>query len=173
VAHALPAPLHGDNWEHAMLTLFAEFTAHGDWTRLGLDDPNLRGATKPLLPPTWRTGEPGAAVELAFRGRRFGLLGIAAPDSGEFRVTIDELPPVTATFFDSFVSPTFCRQREWFFPGELADDAHRVRIELLDTKLDKRGIKAAAGRPIAGDAAPYEPHRLTLCGALVVGSAAP
>jgi hypothetical protein len=87
-------------------------------------------------------------------------------------VTVDDRPPVTATFFDSFVSPTFCRQREWFFPDELPDGLHRVRVELLDTKLDKVAIKAAAGRPVNGDTAPFQPHRLTLCGALIVGSAA-
>ena len=88
---------------------------------------------------------------------------------GEFRVTVDDLPPVTATFFDAYVSPTFCRQREWFFPTKLADSPHRVRVELLSTVLDKAAIKAKAGKPM-DDPAPYSAHTLTLCGALIVGS---
>lgn len=170
--HALPPPLRTDNWEHATLRLFADLTPRGDWTQLPLDDPNLRGATKNLLPPTWRAAQPGAQIEFEFRGRRFGLLGIAAPDSGEFRVTVDDQPPLTDTFFDAYVSPTFCRQRGWFYPSELADGPHRVRVELLGTTLDKAAIKAKAGKPI-DDAAPYTPQRLTLAGALLVGSVKP
>jgi lysophospholipase L1-like esterase len=171
--HALPPPLHADNWEFATLRLLDPSLRHGDWQLLAPDDANLRGVTQALLPPTWRTAEPGARLEFDFTGRRFGLLGIAAPDSGEFRVTVDDRAPVTDTFFDSYVSPTFCRQREWFFPGELADGPHRVRVELLGTAIDKAAIKAKAGRPIVGDATPYQPHRLTLDGVLIIGSSRP
>ena len=166
-AAALPPPLHGDNWSGAGLRLLDPGLLHGTWTPVPADDPGLRGATKALLPPLWRTAQPGAALEFTFTGNRLGLLGIAAPDSGEFRVTVDDLPPVTATFFDSFVTPTFCRQRPWFHPGELGDGPHRVRVELLGTVIDKVAIKQQAGRP-AADPAPYAPHRLTLGGILTV-----
>lgn len=168
----LPPPLHADNWEHATLRLVDDTSRQGPWTPVAPDDPNLHGVTKNLLPPTWRTAEPGAAIAFEFRGRRFGLLGIGAPDSGEFRVTVDDLPPVTDTLFDAYASPTFCRQRPWFFPGELPDGPHRVRVELLGTTLDKAGIKARAGKP-AGDLLPYRPHRLTLGGLLVLESNSP
>ncbi len=171
--HAFPPPLHADNWEHAALRLFADLAPAGDWTQLALDDAQLRGATKHLLPPVWRATKPGASVTFTFHGRRFGLLGIASPDSGEFRVTVDDLPPVTDTFFDSYVSPTFCRQRSWFYPQELADGPHRVRVEHIGTALDKIAIKAKAGRPAVGDAQPYAAHHLTLGGALILGSVAP
>lgn len=169
---ALPAPLHADNWSGATLRLLDVGQLHGAWSPVPGDDPGLLGATKALLPPTWRTEQPGATAEFTFTGRRFGLLGIAGPDSGEFRVTVDELPPVTASFFDSFVTPAFCRQRPWFYPGELPEGPHRVRIELLATVLDKIAIKQQAGRP-AADPAPYAPHRLTLCGLLTVATPAP
>lgn len=169
---ALPPPLHADNWEHAALRLIDDTTRLGPWTPVPPDDPNLHGVTQNLLPPTWRAAEPGAAITFEFRGRRFGLLGIGAPDSGEFRVTVDDLPPVTDTLFDAYASPTFCRQRPWFFPGELADGPHRVRVELLGTTLDKAGLKARAGKP-AGDLRPYQPHRLTLGGLLILESIRP
>ena len=164
----MPPPLHSDNWENASLVLIDDEMRTGEWIRVPLDDPNLRGATKNLLPPTWRAATPGASITIEFTGRRFGLLGIAVPDNGEFRVTIDDLPPVTATFFDAYVSPTFCRQREWFFPTELAAGPHRARIELLDSAIDKSAIKAKAGKPI-DDPSPYTAQRITLCRALVVG----
>lgn len=167
----LPAPLHADSWEHAQLREFNASDLEGDWTLLDADDANLRGATKPLLPPTWRAAAAGSSVTFEFTGRTFGLLGIAAPDSGEFRVTVDDREPVVATFFDAFVSPTFCRQKPWFYPGELADGPHRVRVELLGTTLDKAAIKATRSAQPLADPAAYRPHRLTLAGALIVGSA--
>ncbi len=168
----LPAPLHATNWEHARLREFAASNFDGDWALLTPDDPNLRGATKALLPPTWRAAAPGASVTFEFTGRTFGLLGIAAPDSGQFCVIVDDREPIVVTFFDAFVSPTFCRQKPWFYPGELADGPHRVRVELLDTSIDKAAIKATRSDQPLADPAAYEPHRLTLAGALIVGSSA-
>ncbi len=170
--HALPAPQRPDNWEHAELREIGAQMRRGDWAAVPATDPNLRGVTKALLPPTWRAQTTGAALEFEFTGRTFGLLGIGAPDSGMFRVTVDDRPAVPDTFFDAYATPTFCRQREWFYPGQLADGPHRVRIEFSDAPLDKAAIKAAAGKPI-GDPAPYAPRTLTLCGVLVVGSPAP
>jgi lysophospholipase L1-like esterase len=169
---ALPSPLRADNWEGARLRLLDAPMRRGEWAQLTPDDPNLRGVTKALLPPTWRTAKPGAAIEFEFTGSKLGLLGIAAPDSGEFRVTVDDRAPVTGTFFDSYVTPTFCRQRTWFYPTDLTAAPHHVRVELLDTTLDKAAIKSKGGRPL-DDPAPYAPHRLTLCGALLVTTSAP
>ena len=169
---APPKPLHTDNWSGASLRLIDETMRHGNWTPVPSDDANLHGATKALLPPTWRTAEPGAAVEFEFTGTKLGLLGIASPDNGQFRVTVDDLPPVTGTFFDAFVNPAFCRQRNWFYPGDLHPGPHRVRVELLGTVPDKARIKAAGKRPI-DDFQPYALCRLTLSGILIIGPAAP
>jgi lysophospholipase L1-like esterase len=167
-----PPPLQPDNWEGAALREINETMRRGDWAPVTSDDANLRGATKSLLPPTWRTAQPGAAIEFEFTGHTVGLLGIAAPDSGEFHITVDDRPPVIATFFDSYVSPTFCRQRPWFYPERLPAGTHRVRVELLGTMLPKADIKAKAGRPMA-DPQPYAAHRLTLCGVLTVTASSP
>ena len=167
-ATALPPPLRADNWESAGLRLISDCTRKGEWAEVALDDPGLRGATKPLLPPTYRALEAGAAIEFTFSGRKFGLLGISAPDSGKFRVTVDDLPPVIDTLFDEASSPTFCRQRAWFFPGKLSDGSHRVRVELLAEPPDKAAIKTKAGQPI-DDPSVYAANRLTLSGVLIVG----
>lgn len=169
---SLPPPLHADNWEFAHLREIEPSLLQGDWSPVPSDDPSLRGVTKSLQPPTWRGATPGASLTFEFTGRTFGLLGLAAPDNGEFRVTVDDCPPITATFFDAYVSPTSCRQRPWFYPDVLADGPHRVRIELLDTTIDKAAIKAARSSEPIADLRPYEPHRLTLSGLLVVDSAA-
>lgn len=167
----LPPPLHADNWERAALHELEPTMFRGPWELIPPDDANLRGVTKALLPPTRRTSTPGAALEFEFTGTHFGLLGIAAPDSGEFVVTIDDLPPERATFFDAYVTPTFCRQTKWFFPRELAPGRHRVRIELSATPLDKAAIKTRAGKTLE-PAADFAPQRLTLSGLLTVDTAA-
>lgn len=167
--HALPPPLHVDNWEGAGMRQLDEVNRHGKWLPVPLDDANLRGATKHLLPPLWRTSTPGDSIEFEFTGGIFGLLGIAAPDSGSFRVKVDDLPLLEATFFDGFVSPTFCRAREWFYPGRLPPGRHHVRVEFIEAAPDKLAIKAKAGRPVT-EQAPYAQNRLTLGGVLVVAS---
>lgn len=166
----LPPPLHPENWEHATLREIDRATLRGDWAVVAPGDPNLHGVTKALLPPTWRTATSGAALECGFAGTHFGLLGIAAPDSGGFVVTIDDLPPERATFFDAYASPTFCRQTKWFFPHVLAPGRHHVRVELSAEPLDKAAIKARAKKVLAPPEA-YAPQRLTLSALLIVDTA--
>lgn len=169
---ALPAALRADNWERAGLLSISGTQRTGDWQPVAPDDPNLQGVTKALLPPTWRAAAAGACIEFTFTGTRLGLLGIAAPDSGRFQVTIDDGPPVGGTLFDAYASPTFCRVEKWFFPRELAPGRHRVRVELLAEPVDKVGIKGAAGKTI-DDPAPYAPQRLTLSGLLWIDAPIP
>ncbi|HEU5080160.1 MAG TPA: SGNH/GDSL hydrolase family protein [Opitutaceae bacterium] len=169
-AARLAAPLDPENWEEATLLLMDQVAARtGTWKQVSPDDVNLRGATKALLPPTWRAITPGAAIEFTFTGKRFGLLGIAAPDNGQYRVVVDDQPPVVATFFDAYVTTAFCRQRDWFYPAALADGPHRVRVELTDTVVDKAAIKKKAGKPL-DDASAFTGQTLTLCAVMVVNS---
>jgi len=171
-AAPLPPARQATNWERAGLQEIAPALLRGEWAPVAADDANLRGVTKALLPPTWRTATPGAALEAEFTGTRFGLLGIASPDNGEFIVTIDALPPERATFFDAYASPTFCRVTKWFSARELPPGRHRVRIELGAAPLDKAAIKARAGKTLE-PAAAYAPQRLTLSGLLTVDTATP
>lgn len=168
----LPPPLRADAWVGATLRPIADLTRTGTWQPAPPADPNLHGIAANRRTGLWRTGEPEAAIEFEFRGRQLGLYGVAAPDSGLFRVMVDGRPPVTDTLFDAYVSPTFCRLRSWFYPGELTDAVHHVRIELAPERVDKVGIKARAGKPL-DDPAPYAADRLTLGAVLLVETKAP
>jgi lysophospholipase L1-like esterase len=163
----LPAPLHPDNWERAGLRPLEPAMFRGVWTRVELDDPQLRGAIKALLPPVWRAAEAGAAIEFEFTGTRLGLLGIAAPESGEFIVTVDGGTPVVDTFFDTYVTPTFCRARKWLYPSELPPGRHRVRVELSSRSVDKAALKQAVGKSLE-EPTLYAGQRLMLAGLLLV-----
>lgn len=166
----MPPPMHADNWERAEQRELFPAMFHGDWKAVPLDDRSLRGATKTLLPPTWRADKTGSAIEFEFTGTHLGLLGIAAPDSGEFRVTVDGNDPVADTFFDAYVTPTFCRARKWFYPHELPPGKHRVRVELSDRFIDKAAIKKAAGKTLV-EAELYSEQRLTLSALLLIDTA--
>lgn len=168
----LPEPLHADNWQFARQLLITPPMQSGTWTTVATDDANLRGTTRHLLPTVWRTEVPGSSIEFTFQGSTLGLLGIAAPDNGEFEVTVDDQPPVTATFFDHYVTPTFCRQRAWFYPHPLQEGTHRVRVTLTARAIDKKAVKDKAGKELS-DVAPFTPQRLTLCSFLLRGASAP
>lgn len=167
-----PPPLMLDNWEGATLRLMVDLAREGDWHPVPMDDPNLRGTVKAMLPPLLRAEVAGAALQFRFHGRRFGLFGISAPDSGRFRVTVDDRPPVLDTLFDAYASPTFCRARGWFYPDELPEGMHTVRVEWVAEPLDKVAVKRLAGKVI-DDPAPYAPQRLTLGGVLLVETKTP
>jgi len=165
--HALGAPLSSDHWESAQFVPLTGMDRSGSWKLLAATDPRA-GYPGRLIPPTWLASAPGAAVEFRFAGKAFGLLGLSGPDSGEFRVTVDDQPPARVTFFDHYSSANFTRLKPWFCPLPLEDREHTVRVELLGTSIDKAGIKKTGGQSLE-DPAAYRAHRLHLCGVLVVG----
>lgn len=167
--HPLPAPLRPDHWQRARLVQVAETAHDGQWQELPPLAPQLSAQKHaPLLPPMWLAYEPGAAVEFRFRGTVFGLIGLKGPDNGEFRVTIDDLPPETGTLFDNYSKPGHYVLKPWFSKQKLEDREHRVRLELLPTRIDKAAIMKKAGTPIV-DPKPFAGHGLYLGGFLIVG----
>ncbi len=168
-APGLPAPLAEQHWQRARLVAVAETDHDSQWSPVPPNDPHVTTqAGENLVPPTWVALEPGAKIEFRFKGTAVGLVGLKGPENGRFRMTVDDLPPETGTLFDSFSTPGRFVLARWYFPQPLADTEHRVRLELLDTKIDKAAIMAKAGKPI-DDPAPYAAHGLYLSGFLIVG----
>lgn len=167
--HSLPTPLRTDHWQRARLVTVAETNVDGQWRELPPLAPQVTAQKGPeLVPPTWAGFEPGAAVEFRFKGTVLGLVGLKGPDNGEFHITVDDLPPETGTLFDSYSTPGRYYLKTWFYSRPLPDTEHRVRLELLPSKLDKAAIMRKAGTPIT-DPKPYAAHGLYLSGFLVVG----
>ena len=167
--HPLVAPLSPSHWQRARLVSVAETDHDEQWQTVPRGDAHMTTQLgENLVPPTWVAFEPGAKIEFRFRGTALGLVGLKGPENGQFRVTIDDLPPETGTLFDSYSTPGRFVLARWFFSQPLADTEHRVRLELLTTKIDKAAIMAKAGKPIA-DPKPYAAHGLYLSGFLVVG----
>lgn len=166
--HALPAALSPNHWQRARVVLVADTTRDARWRAVPANDPHVTAQAGGLTPPTWVAMEPGATIEFRFKGTTLGLLGLKGPENGQFRVTVDDLPPETGTLFDSYSTPGRFMLSRWYYPKTLADTEHRVRFELADAKIDKAAVMQKAGKAIT-DPAPYLPHGIYLSGFLLVG----
>ena len=167
--HALPAPWRTDHWQRARLITVPEVNYDTQWQELSAVSRQMTAQKGPgLVPPTWVAFEPGATVEFRFKGTMVGLIGLKGPDNGEFRVTVDDLPPETGSLFDAYSTPGRYYLKPWYFSKTLPDVEHRVRLELLGSQLDKGAIMAKAGTPIT-DPKPFAANGLYLSGFLIVG----
>jgi hypothetical protein len=148
----LPAPLDEANWSRAAMASVADLHRLGAWKRQDRKSPQVRGATVDSrvqglmwddLP--WTATRAGDALVFRFKGTRFGFSGLKGPDAGQFRVTIDNLPPVTDALFDSYCTPGRWRIKPWYYPRSLPDAEHTVRIELLGAAPDKSHLVRSNG----------------------------
>jgi hypothetical protein len=98
------------------------------------------GVVRRYLPSLWKAVKPGESIAFKFHGTALGLAGLRGPDSGQFRVTVDDAAPVTGTFFDRYASEGRWMLQPWIYPGDLPAGEHRVRIELIAEPPDKVGI---------------------------------
>lgn len=171
--HALIAPLDAANWENATLLPLEKVSREGDWKTV--EPPgDAWGASvmKKEFPSLWKAEKAGSALVFKFRGTALGLAGLRGPDVGQFRVTVDELAPVTGTFFDHYTAEGQWRVQPWIYPGDLAAGEHRVRIELLPEPPDKAGILQKHGHAIKNPDA-FRNNHLYVGGMLLAGELVP
>lgn len=167
--HVLPAARRPDAWARSRMVTVNEIQKDARWSDVPADDPHRRAQSGgQLVPPLVVAFEPGATLSLRFKGTVLGLIGLKGPENGQFRVTVDDLPPQTGTLFDAFSQPGRYYLKPWFFSGSLADTEHHVTLELLPTKIDKAAIMKKAGTPIQ-DPQPFEAHGLYFGGFLING----
>ncbi|AHF91789.1 acyl-CoA thioesterase [Opitutaceae bacterium TAV5] len=167
--HTLIAPLTGTPWEHASIGLVERAMRTGAWEQIPAGS-DIRTSWQPpdLTPPLWVATMAGASATITFEGDTVGLLGMKGPDNGRFRVTVDDLPPVTGTFFDAFSQEGHYRLSPWWFPRPLKPGPHTLRVELLDAAvepIDKPGILKKRGYT-PKDPSAFAANNLYLCGFL-------
>jgi hypothetical protein len=171
-AHELPGPLERDNWEKARMVPLDDVQRTGGWRTVPPPgEPGGVQQAKTYLPAVWKADRPGDSLTFRFRGTAFGLAGLRGPDSGQFIVTVDDLPPVKGTHFDHYATPGRYRIQPWFHPVDLPDGDHRVRIELSAEPPDKAAILKAHGRTM--DDPSYRDNTLHLGAVLLVGDLLP
>ena len=137
-----PAPLTPAPWETAAILPVASLARTGDWAPLPVGDKRTAWQPANLTPPTFLATSAGASVTFTFTGETFGIVGLKTPDSGRFRITVDDREPVETTFFDAYCVEGHSRLAAWWHPAGLGAGRHEVRIELIDTAIDKLGVLA-------------------------------
>lgn len=149
--HQLTQPLDPLNWEAARTVPIGQIEREGTWQKLPPESPQAKAA-RSSLNELWSTAEASASLSFRFTGRAFGLYGLKGPDTGQFRVTVDDRAPVVAAQFDSHCTTDRWRINPWIYPAELPDGDHHVRIEVLGTTPDKLKMLKPGGGTIADPA---------------------
>lgn len=173
--HPLPEPLEPDNWVNGSLVAIdaAGVTRSGGWRKIEPPDgTEKRQRISEYFPGVWEATKPGDTLEFAFEGTEFGLSGFRGPAAGLFRVTVDDLPPIEATFFDSYSHAGRVSHKAWFYPQELKPGKHRVKIEFLSKRPDYAAILKKDGQNFQMPDAPPNPV-LQLAAILLAGSLIP
>lgn len=173
--HPLPAPLEADNWENgSMVAIDAPgVTSSEGWQRIEPPDgTEKRQRISEYFPSVWQATKPGATLEFTFEGTGFGFSGFRRPDAGLFRVTVDDLPPLDATFFDSYSHAGRVSHKAWFYPGELQRGKHRVKVEFLGKLPDHEAILKREGKKYTKPDAQPTPV-VQLAAILLAGSLTP
>ncbi|MDR2139717.1 MAG: SGNH/GDSL hydrolase family protein [Tannerella sp.] len=134
VRHPLPRPLQPSNWQDATFVNLSQAVMRGKWTRLTAGDERYDRFHKNF--PSLYRAEPGATLEFNFRGVWLGFYDCIGPESGSIAVTVDGKRQ-TVTRFDQWCNGY---RRHSFMLEPLPDGLHRVRVEVLDTPVDKAGI---------------------------------
>ena len=138
-SHALPAPLDAAAWQSAELVPLKDIKREGDWRELDAASPAIASAG-PRVPTMWSAEKAGDSLTFSFTGTCFGIYALKGPDCGNYRVTVDALPPIETARFDSFSVANRWRINPWMYPTDLPEGVHQVRIELLGTAPDKKAI---------------------------------
>lgn len=170
--HPLPEPLEPNNWENGnLVAIDAEgVVREGGWQQIEPPDgTEQRQRISDYFPSVWAATKPGDALEFTFEGVGFGLSGFRGPAAGVFQVTVDDRPPLEATFFDAYSHAGRVSHKAWFYPEELAPGKHRVKIEFLSKLPDHEGILRREGQKYSKPASLPEPV-FQLAAILLAGS---
>ncbi len=172
--HSMPSALDADSWDPASLVALDApgVTRSAGWQKIEPPDgTEQRQRISQYFPGVWAASAPGDTVEFAFEGVGFGLSGFRGPSAGLFRVTVDNRPPQTATFFDSYSYAGRVSHKAWFYPDDLPRGKHRVKIEFLAELPDHAAILKKEGlafkKPDAAPTPVFHLAAILLAGALV------
>ncbi|MDX6765322.1 MAG: SGNH/GDSL hydrolase family protein [Candidatus Methylacidiphilales bacterium] len=147
--HPLPEPLEKDNWENgSMVAIDASGVQRSaGWQKIEPPDgTEQRQRISEYFPGVWETSQAGDTIEFSFEGTGFGLSGFRGMAAGLFRVTVDDRPPLNATFFDSYSYAGRVSHKAWFYPESLSRGPHRVKIEFLSELPDHAAILKKEGK---------------------------
>ncbi|WP_460669776.1 SGNH/GDSL hydrolase family protein [Larkinella ripae] len=136
-AHAVPKPFVSDNWENAQMISVQTLPRQGDWQVLTPTTDTVARQLKNRFPYLIKSNQPGASIQVKFKGTVAGLYDVIGPGCGQYAVTIDGQPGALQPRFDSFA--TYYRSHYFFLPT-LDDRTHTITLTVSPEPLDKAAI---------------------------------
>jgi lysophospholipase L1-like esterase len=142
--HAMPEPLHADNWENAKLIPIEQSMLRGDWKRVTPADDERAKSFASRMPVLWKAEKPGAEVVVAYTGTRLGIYDLLGPGGGIVSVQVDDGAAKNVPRIDGYC--TYWRIGT-LNTGSQPAGTHRVTLRLEAAAPDKAKILFEHNRP--------------------------
>ena len=131
-AHALPRPLHEDNWEDAGMAHPTELTLSEGWR----EETGEQFRHYPHFPGMMVADEPGESVRFRFTGTHSGLYHVVGKDSGKVEVIVDGATVATHDLWDAWCKNGW-RSSFRMLARDLEPGEHDVEIRILPEKNEE------------------------------------
>lgn len=136
-AHRVPKPFVSDNWEDAQMISVQSLVRQGNWQELTPTTDTVARQLKNRFPYLIKSNQPGASIQVKFKGTVAGLYDVIGPGCGQYAVTVDGASAVLYPRFDSYA--TYYRSHYFFLPT-LDEQVHTVTLAVSPEPLDKAAI---------------------------------
>jgi hypothetical protein len=167
-AHGLPAPISKDPWEAAGIVPLSRTTMSKGWEAVPA---SVHPWAHARMPELWKASKAGESLQFRFKGTAVGFYDLLGPDCGQVTIRLDDRPPVTLSRFDVFSS--YHRLGILSVDFHLADQVHRVSVELSPDRPDKEKILRDGHQPPISDPKRFEGASWYAGGVLLVGELVP
>ncbi|MFC5412618.1 SGNH/GDSL hydrolase family protein [Larkinella bovis] len=136
-AHAVLKPFVSDNWENAQMIPVQSLVRQGNWQEVTPDNDTVARQLRNRFASLLKSNQPGASLQIRFKGTMAGLYDVIGPGCGQYAVTIDGTPGALYPRFDSFA--TYYRSHYFFLPT-LDEKSHTITLTVSAEPLDKAAI---------------------------------
>lgn len=150
--HPLAAPYAKDNWEDAKMLPVQQLQRTSEWSLLTVEKDSLARQFRDRIPALMKSTQPGAAIQLRFKGRMAGIYDLVGPGCGQYTVTIDGDAPKEYPRFDKHA--VYYRTHYFFLPV-MEEKDHEIKLAVSARQPDKMAI-LKTGSNAAGDMAKYK-----------------
>lgn len=167
--HVLGEPYAKDNWEEAKMIPLTDIPKKGSWQDLSATQDSVAVSFRQRFPWLLKSNEPGASLQVHFRGRMAGLYDIVGPGCGQYEVVMDGQAPKLYPRFDRHA--VYYRSHCVLLPVQEQKE-HTVEFRVSDKPLDKMAI-LQKGTNQPGDPKKYVENACYAGWLLLVGNLIP
>ncbi|MDF1813170.1 MAG: GDSL-type esterase/lipase family protein [Verrucomicrobiales bacterium] len=165
--HTAGEPLRADNWEAAKQVAITEDMLKGDWEKLPAEHTLAKRFSR-NMPVLYQAKTAGSSLEFSFTGITASVFDLVGPDGGKLKIEVDDSKPVTRNRIDGYC--TYHRMSKVAIASGVKDTEHKIRVTLMDEKLDKREILFERNRAkLDSNPELYAPHTWYAGSLLIIG----